>query len=85
METQVGCVDETTQDEVSKMSDKVVKCHPVGRQICRSSSLFIVTFEQERGRINKKPSARSLNSVKLFRAMHHMQRAHINQQGAALH
>lgn len=32
MDTQVGCVDETTQDEVCEVSYKVIKCHPAGQE-----------------------------------------------------
>lgn len=41
METQVGCVDETTQDEVCEVSDKVIKCHPAERERKR---LFTVIY-----------------------------------------
>lgn len=38
METQVGCVDESTQNEVREVSDKVIKGHP-GQKVI---NVFIV-------------------------------------------
>lgn len=32
MDTHVGCVNETTQDEVCEVSYKVIKCHPAGQE-----------------------------------------------------
>lgn len=42
METQVGCVNETTQDEVCEVGDKVIKCHPAGGERKRGGEVEIV-------------------------------------------
>lgn len=42
METQVGRVDKTTQDEVGEVSDKVVKCHPAGKREEEERNIILI-------------------------------------------
>lgn len=42
METQVGRVDETTQDEICEVNDEVVKHHPAGRERDRGEDELLV-------------------------------------------